>query len=364
MRIKLVLFFLAAFFTVENVNAQSSQSKIVFEELEHDFGTFKEEAGPQSFVFSFVNEGTTPLILNNVQASCGCTTPEWTQKPIAPGEKGMIKVSYNPQNRPGPFHKTITVSANGENPRTILRIEGVVEPRPKTTAELYPREIGPVRARSNHLVFPRIKNKEVLTDSLEIINDSEEPVNLSFRTPPSHLRVRVVPSMLRPHEKGNIIVTFDAGKIDTYGFVMNRIYLNVDGQSDYQNSIGVSATIEEDFSLLTPDELANAPVISFNAESHDFGNIKEGDQVEYTFMIKNEGKRDLILRNVKTSCGCTVVTPEKKVIGPGETVPLKVAFNSQGKRGRQNKAITVITNDPRNPTSILRVSSNVASSNN
>ncbi len=359
MKVKFLLFVLLTFFIAGSAVAQSSEAKIVFDNIEHDFGTFKENAGSQSYNFGFVNKGGTPLILSNVQASCGCTTPEWSQKPIAPGEKGFIKVSYNPQNRPGPFNKTITVSANGETPRTILRIKGVVEPRQKTNAELYPREIGPVRAKSNHIAFVKIKENEVLTDSLEIINDSDKPVSLDFKTPPSHLSVKVVPSVLKPHEKGEIIVTYDAGKLDSYGFAMHRIYLNVDGKADYRNSIGVSATIEEDFSALTPEELANAPIVSFNEESHDFGDIKEGDKVECTFMLKNVGKRDLIIRNVKTSCGCTAVTPEKKVVSANESVPLKVTFNSHGKRGRQNKAITVITNDPKNPTTILRVSSNV-----
>ncbi|MGD9928602.1 MAG: DUF1573 domain-containing protein [Mangrovibacterium sp.] len=359
MKFRIILLALATLFISGHVGAQSAQAKIVFDQVEHDFGSFKEEAGSQSFNFNFVNNGATPLILNNVQASCGCTTPEWTRKPIAPGEKGFIKVSYNPQNRPGPFNKTITVSSNGEVPRTILRIKGNVDPRQKTVAELYPREIGPVRAKSNHIAFVKINENEVLTDSLEIINDSEQTVSLDFKTPPSHLAVKVVPSTLKPHEKGNILVTYDARKIETYGFVMHRVYLNVDGKTDYRNSIGVSATVEEDFSALSPEELASAPVVSFNEETHDFGDIKEGDQVECVFTIKNSGKRDLIIRNVKTSCGCTAVTPEKKVIAANETVPLKVVFNSKGKRGRQNKAITVITNDPKKPTSILRVSTNV-----
>ena len=361
MKARFLLLVLTLFVYSGSLVAQSSQAKIVFEQTEHDFGTFKEAAGPQSYNFAFTNKGGTPLILNNVQASCGCTTPEWTKKPIAPGEKGFIKVSYNPANRPGPFTKTITVSSNGEDARTILRISGTVEQREKTIAELYPREIGPVRAKSNHIAFVKIKENEVLTDSLQIINDSDSPVSLDFKTPPENLSVKVIPSTLKAHEKGDIVVTYDASAVKTYGFVMHRIYLNVDGKADYRNSIGVSATIEEDFSALTPDQLATAPVVTFNEETHDFGDIKEGDQVECVFTLKNTGKRDLIIRNVKTSCGCTAVTPEKNVVGSNESVPLKVVFNSRGKRGRQNKAITVITNDPKNPTTILRISSNVQS---
>ena len=342
-----------------SATGQTVNSKVDFETLEHDFGSIKEEAGSQTFNFKFTNSGTSPLILNNVRASCGCTTPEWTKDPIAPGQEGLIKVSYNPRNRPGPFNKTVTVSSNAENATVILRIKGEVEQREKTLAEKYPREIGPLRAKTNQISFVKITENEVKTEELEVVNDSDQPVKVDFKTPPAHLTVKAVPGTINPHETGKIVVTYDASKLNSYGFMMHRIYLNLNGESNYRNSIGVSATIEEDFSKLTPEELANAPVVSFDEQSYDFGEINQGDEVEHTFTIKNSGERDLIIRRVKTSCGCTAVTPEKQVISENESVPLKVKFNSRGKRGRQNKSITVITNDPKNPTSILRVSSNV-----
>lgn len=357
---KLSIFLLLASFAFSaNVLGQTAKAKLDFETLEHDFGTFKEEAGPQSYNFKFKNDGTSPLILNNVRASCGCTTPQWTRDPIAPGQDGFIRVSYNPAHRPGPFNKTITVSSNASNPTVILRIKGTVIEHEKTLAEQYPRTIGPLRAKTNQISFIKILQGQVKTDSLQVINDTDKPISVSFKTPPSHLTVVAHPATIEPKGKGYVVVTFDASKLNTYGFVMNRIYLNVDGQSSYRNSIGVSATIEEDFSKLSPEELANAPVVNFPVKSHDFGDIKSGDQVEYTFTLKNDGKRDLIIRRVKTSCGCTAVTPEKKVVAPNQSVPLEVKFNSRGKHGRQNKSITVITNDPKNPTSILRISSNV-----
>ena len=357
---KIVYLLLIVFLAVPSqLIAQNAQAIINFEKLIHDYGSFEEEKGLQSYNFAFTNTGTSPLILNNVQASCGCTTPEWTRKPVAPGGKGFVKVSYNPRNRPGSFNKTINVISNASNPRVVLRVKGDVIPRVKTLTELYPRKIGPVLAKSNHIAFVKIKEGKVVTDSLEIVNNSEKSIELKFRQAPQHLEASVKPSVLKPKEKGHVYVTYDASKVKTYGFVMHRIYLDIDGKSDYRNSIGVSATIEEDFSRLTADELKNAPIVNFSEKSFDFGEIKQGDKVEHTFTIKNTGKRDLIIRNIKAACGCTAVTPEKRIINPNESVPLKVVFNSRGKRGRQNKAITVITNDPKNPTSILRVSTNI-----
>jgi hypothetical protein len=335
------------------------KAKITFDKLQHNFGSFKEEAGVQTVAFNFKNDGVVPLILNNVQASCGCTTPEWTREPVAPGAKGIIKVSYDPKNRPGVFSKTIRVTSNAENADVVLTIAGEVAARARTIEEDYPNIIGPLRAKTNYIAFPTIKENEVKKDSTEVVNVSDQPVQLSFKTPPPHLSAVIKPAKLAPKQKGYLVVTFDASKIKAWGFTSHRLYLNIDGVDDYRNSVAVSSTIEEDFSRLSADELKNAPAISYDADSFDFGDVKPNSKNEHIFSLKNTGKRDLIIRDVKSSCGCTAVSPSKNVVSSGESVPLKVVFDTTGKSGRQNKTITVITNDPKNSTTVLRISSNI-----
>jgi hypothetical protein len=107
-------------------------SDINFEETVHDYGTIEKGANGDC-EFNFTNTGDEPLILSNVQASCGCTTPSWPREPIAPGEKGAIKVHYDTQ-RVGGFNKTITVTSNGKTDRVVLRISGTVNaPAPAPT---------------------------------------------------------------------------------------------------------------------------------------------------------------------------------------------------------------------------------------
>ena len=100
--ITLVLFFSLAL-------SATAQPKIVFKKMAHDYGSVDEDSGLAESIFEFTNTGNEPLILNNVSASCGCTTPEWTRTPIAPNATGSIKVSYNPKNRPGAFSKNVNV---------------------------------------------------------------------------------------------------------------------------------------------------------------------------------------------------------------------------------------------------------------
>jgi len=342
-----------------NIVLAQEKSKIVFEEMSHDFGSFKEAEGLQTTTFKFKNEGSVPLVLSNVRASCGCTTPKWTREPVAPNGTGEIQVSYNPKNRPGAFNKTVTVSSNAENPTVVLRITGQVEQREKTLAEQYPRKIGDLRVKTNHISFAQLNESAVETKQLEMINDSDNPITVGLQQVPKHLSANVTPETIPAHQKGVLSVTYNAPEANIYGFTSHRIYLSLNGSKDYKNSVGVSATIQEDFSQLTPEQLANAPVAKFNEQSFDFGDMNQGDKKEHTFTLTNSGKSDLIIRNVRSSCGCTAVAPSKKVISAGETAPIKVTFDSRGKRGRQSKSITVITNDPKNPTSTLRISSNI-----
>jgi hypothetical protein len=351
------LFFVMVFFATMTGAAQKPQ--IVFDNLEYNFGSFREADGVQTTTFKFTNKGTVPLVLSNVRAACGCTTPNWTREPILPDGAGEIQVSYDPRNRPGSFNKTVMVSSNAENGTTVLRIIGRVEEAEKSISETYPREIGSLRVKTNHISFARMTENDIETKDIELVNDTDKPVKVAFRTVPKHIEARVDPQTIPAKGKGLLYVTYNAKEAGTYGFASHRLYLSLDGSNDYRASLGVSATIEEDFSKLSASDLEKAPVAVFSQTSHDFGDMKQGDKKDYTFSLTNNGQSELIIRNIRSSCGCTAVAPSKNVIAPGESAPIKVTFDSRGKRGRQSKSVTVITNDPKNPTSMLRVSCNI-----
>ncbi|HCR53524.1 MAG TPA: DUF1573 domain-containing protein [Cytophagales bacterium] len=124
------MFFLSAacFAQVAATNSSSAgdANMAVFgwESAVHDFGKIKQGV-PVSHEFKFTNTGKTPLVITNVQASCGCTTPAWSKDPIPPGGQGFIKATYNAASMGG-FNKTITVMANVENGFKQLSIKGEV----------------------------------------------------------------------------------------------------------------------------------------------------------------------------------------------------------------------------------------------
>lgn len=102
------------------------QGVIAFEEIVFDFGKVKEGA-VVDHVFKFKNTGNAPVIVSQVAASCGCTTPSFTREPVLPGKTGEIEVSFNSLGQVGTQQKIVTVSSNAENRVTTVQIRGVVE---------------------------------------------------------------------------------------------------------------------------------------------------------------------------------------------------------------------------------------------
>jgi hypothetical protein len=112
--------------------SQSAVETYQLKESAFNFGKIP-QGKPVFHEFELVNAGKDSLRISNVQASCGCTTPEWERAAIAPGAKTVIKVGYNAATE-GAFSKDVTVSANGQ--QKLIVISGVVFKAPATSAPL------------------------------------------------------------------------------------------------------------------------------------------------------------------------------------------------------------------------------------
>ncbi len=360
MKRSILYFYAAALLTnAAAAFAQEKKPMISFEQESHDFGTIKEEGGPAIYDFKFTNSGGSPLIVSDAKASCGCTTPSWSKDPIAPGNSGYIKVSYDTKGRPGNFTKTITVTSNTEPAQKVLTIKGTVTPRPKTSADYYPSKVGNLRFTSNHMAFLNIKSNQVKQDTLKIFNEWNRPMTFSVQNVPAHLKMEVKPLLLDSGKEGLIIGTYDASLKKDFGFLMDRFELVTNDSLQGKKTINVSATVEEYFPPMTKKDSAEAPKISFNETSYNYGKIKQGDIVHHDFAFTNKGKKDLLIRKTKASCGCTASQPDKTILKPGESSVIKVDFNSAGKHGKDSKTITVISNDPLSTTNTLTISGEI-----
>ncbi len=337
-----------------------AQPKLNFASTRHDYGMIKEEAGKQEAVFTFNNTGDSVLVITRVQSSCGCTASDYTKSPVPPGGKGFVTAVFDPKGYNSRFAKSITVYSNAKPGVTVLIIEGTVTPKEKSVEELYTFAVGPVRFQSNHLAFTTTKKNEKKIRVMPVINTSKEAATIEFEGLPAHLKLKVSPATLKPGEKGLIEGTYDANlNNDKWGNVNDLVRMKVNGQSMPNIYLYVSANLVEDFSGLSAQELASAPVFKLESNTVDFGKINQNASADVEFFFTNEGKSDLIIRHVKSGCGCTALMPTENVIKPGAKGSVKAKFNSGGYKGQIYKNIFVYTNDPRSSEVMLMIKGEV-----
>lgn len=111
---------------VGEVEIPNDATSLRFDSDRHDFGVIK-TTDKVTHVYTFTNTGKQSLKIENVKASCGCTIPKWTKKPIPPGEQGEIKVIFNAAGKRGPQHKVVTVIANTVPVNTRLYLQAYIE---------------------------------------------------------------------------------------------------------------------------------------------------------------------------------------------------------------------------------------------
>jgi hypothetical protein len=321
-----------------------AQAKIQFSEVKHDFGNIKERDGHVSHVFTFKNTGNAPLVIQNVETSCGCTSPEYTKEPVQPGKSGIVKATFDPSGRPNYFDKNLTVISNAENNKVVLNIKGNVEAKTLTVEEQYPFAVDKVRFKNSILELYKVLATGTRTEKFEVINTGTTPAILNFENVPAHISIKAEPVSIPAGAKGTIHCTYNAAKKKDFGLVTDDITVKV---KSIKGTLTVRADIEEDFSTLTPDAIAKAPFVKVDKSNYQFGIIKKGSRTTGTFELKNEGKSDLIIRKIVNSCDCIRSSiPANTVVKPGKSVTLNLELTAT-ESGEKVYSSTAVINAPR-----------------
>ncbi|HAN00103.1 MAG TPA: DUF1573 domain-containing protein [Marinilabiliales bacterium] len=113
---------------------------------------------------------------------------------------------------------------------------------------------------------------------------------------------------------------------------------------DREHSSVSTEMIRNPISAQSETDLSELPKIQFDKTEHDFGILLQGEKVSYTFVFKNIGKQDLIIKDASATCGCTVPKFTSKPIAPGKQGEIEVIFDSSNRTGRQVKTVTVWSN--------------------
>jgi hypothetical protein len=325
---------------------------ITFDKTTHDFGKINEADGRVTTTFSFKNEGMAPLVLSNVRASCGCTTPKWTREPIEPGQSGEITVTYNPSGRPGRFQKTVTVTSNATEPTTKLYIKGEVIPKPTQPTDQYPVKMGELALKKKSLNFGTITQGSNKMLEIEYANQSEQPVTveLLLRDEDSYMKPNVTLKTVEPKQTGKLQFALQSNECPLFGPVTVEAYVMVNGKREINDTykISLSANIKEDFSKLTVEQRQQAPIVEV-ARELNLGTIAKGKKLIAKLTLTNAGVNPLLVRRVLMSNdNMQFVTP--KAIKGGRKADIKMELDvTTYEPAQYTRILTLITNDPNTP---------------
>lgn len=211
-----VLFFLS-------ISVSMAQGKFEFENTEHDFGTF-EEGKAVEHSFKFKNTGNAPIIIQNVKASCGCTTPEWPRDPVKPGEEAVIKARYNSAGRPGNFHKTVTITSNAETASLQLRIKG--------TANRDPEKDPKIELKETAFTLGKLEKDKAVTTTIKYTNTGKTPLMVRHVRSQCNCvkRVNNQYTNIQPGETAELEISYTPNRIGDQKEVVT-IYTNSVSQS-------------------------------------------------------------------------------------------------------------------------------------
>jgi len=178
--IKNLLFLFLCFSFLALTNNLYAQGKLQFEKQTHEFGNVP-QGTPVTYEFKFKNTGNAPIVISNVQASCGCTTPEWTNTPVLPGKNGSIKAQYNAAAM-GAFNKSITVTSNAANSSEVVFIKGTVVDKSQIKTELAPaQKAASARVTLNKTTydFGKLESGQNAVTRLNIKNTGKEALAIT-----------------------------------------------------------------------------------------------------------------------------------------------------------------------------------------
>ncbi len=159
---------------------------------------------------------------------------------------------------------------------------------------------------------------------------------------------------LAPNESTQLNVEFNSAYKS--GKQIKYVYIESNDPENRQLKIQFDGNVVD---KKDSEVVSTVPKIFFPISEHDFGKVKEGKAVDYTFKLINRGKGLLEIKSVNTSCGCTAAILSDKNIEPGKEGTIKVEFDTKNRSGEVTRTIAVTSNDPEEPNKILIIKADV-----
>lgn len=337
------------------VSAQ--EAAIYFDAPRHDFATIAEDGGAVTHVFDFISVSQKPVVILNVTGGCSCTSADYSRSPIRNGERGAIVVHFDPMNQPEGkfFRKVIVATSEGNIPLTI---SGTITPRKKPIEEQYSIHLAEgVRIEANNHAFGYVEHSIPTRSSIGITNTGTKPATIKLTQISTSGAIDIhYPTILNPGEVGAIDFGYDiALGSEIYGTLEDNFKFEIN-KKECRYPLIISA-IAIDKRIESIDKEWQKIELSENFIK--FGTLKRtSKEASREIVIHNIGLEPLKIRKIE----CTSTSFSVRLVG-NKTIPsdgesrLSITIDpSTCDFGAVVGRVTIVSNDPQQPTKSFRVS--------
>lgn len=339
---------------------ETEKGALFFEKTYIDLGAITDRVEPIKVVFKFKNIGKGNVKILNVKPDCNCSRPQWAKTEVPFGQEGEIITYFYPEGISGDVTKTLTVFSTGMPDVTYLQLRVYVNDVNARITKTYPNQQGQLKFDTYEVKFPKLFDYSIDSVFRVVFNPTKKPIQILKIKTPEYIRVTYDNSTIFPDNNMTFKFKYFAAQAKDYGTKLDEVLVYTNDSLEPIKKYLVRANIEEDFSLLTPKELKNAPVFSAITPVVNLDTVDIKSTNTAIFTVTNKGKTPMYLRKVYGSCGCTNVEWDKnQPIKKGKKATIKVTYNSNYDLGLVEKQIFVITNTPNQTLHELTLKANI-----
>lgn len=353
---------IASVFYINTIQAQTLKEigHLEFSDTLINFGPVKEEQGVLSHTFKFVNLGPEHFIIEDVDPSCGCITPDYPTDTIHAGGKGEIILYVDLVNHPGVFNQKVTIKGNASKAPINLYVQGYVTPSPQPLPEWERTssfKYNTIYLQKNYANFGTVSTKSPVSMEIPLYNSGSHTISIQTDKMklPAYIKAILLPTKIEAKQRGVIKVSLNTKEVPELGYFAEQIeVLFLSGSTVTKVPLVLTATVRDTY---TPAEEASVvgPRILVEKTLVDFGTIKTNEKSTREIRITNTGPAELTIRSIRTSCSCVEAFADKIILKPGASTTIKIVFDTNDRLGAEEKIISIFSTDAANSIVVVKL---------
>lgn len=323
-------------------------ARIEWIEKDFDFGMMREEAGPKTGKSRFINLGPDTISIFSVRPSCGCTSADFPDSPILPGDTATISYTYDPHLRPGKFDKSVRVRLS-DGKRHTIRITGNVLGTPGSVATMFPFDAGPLKLSESVINAGEVTMGQaplLFVNSYCMSLDSIQPI---FKSSDKALVTGPKNCKVGPGEVSAFSLNLNTYALGAYGPIEIPVVLTPDPADPGQTyTLTFKAFVNPDPKLLAAGQKGKSPKAILPSGPISISRDTRSAEIS----IQNAGKGPLEVLSISSQSRAVSIPKLPKPIKPGKQAKAVINIDPANLPASPARiTVDIVTNDPDNPHS-------------